>query len=162
MPQATIYKSSKWHRVILGVICFLFFQGSCLEQRIDSFPWAPVHYELSLSVSRYEALRTPGGIARIQTVELATSHIGLGGLIIVRSLLEHNAFSAYDLACPVEQKGSIRLEITDTEAICPSCHSHYDLLSGYGHPTQGVAQRPLKRYRAEYLAVRNTLLITNE
>lgn len=156
------YKYNRWHRALLCATCLLWVCVGCREEVIDDFPLAPVRYELPLASSRYQALRTPGGIVRIEMADLATFQIGLGGLIVVRSLLEHNTFFVYDLACPVERSRSVRLQTTDTEAVCPSCRSHYDLLSSYGIPTQGVAKYPLKRYRAEYQPSRSLLLLTNQ
>lgn len=110
----------------------------------------PVHYELHLADPRFRPLSTPGGVVLITQAETSIDALGLGGLIVVRSPLEADRFFAYDLACPLEHSREHRLHLDELEAVCETCHSHFDLLSGHGAPLSGPAESPLGRYRALY------------
>ncbi len=47
---------------------------------------------------------------------------------------------AYDLACPVEARGDIRINVNaDGEAECPKCRSRFDIFSLRGYPIYGKA-----------------------
>lgn len=68
-----------------------------------------------------------------------TSHTGYGGVLLVGDM--HGVPRAYDLACPVECKPTVRV-IIDTDhmdAYCPVCHSTYDVFNNNGTPTSGPA-----------------------
>lgn len=88
-----------------------------------------------------------------------TTFTGFGGVLLIMGM---NPFEAgvveplaYDLACPVECKATIRVAIdTGTlEAVCPVCESRYDVTMGGGAPTAGPAltgqvKYGLQRYHA--------------
>lgn len=73
----------------------------------------------------------------------ATSATGFGGVLLV---CDYNGeYRAYDLACPVEIRADIRVNvIMDGEdgprAECPVCHSSYDIFR-FGGPLGGPAAR---------------------
>lgn len=68
----------------------------------------------------------------------AMSATGLGGIMLCTTYLGTPV--AYDLACPVECRASIRVYINeDNVAECPSCHSQYDVFEKYGYPIAGRA-----------------------
>lgn len=80
------------------------------------------------------------------------SRTGFGGVLLVGGM---NAFTldtsvplAYDLACPVERDPEIRVAVSaDTyEAVCPVCHSRYDVTMGAGAPLSGPAAAKKLRY----------------
>lgn len=88
----------------------------------------------------------------------AQSATGYGGVLLISGMDPYTATTdtplAYDLACPVELKPSMRVEIEgDTyEAVCPGCNSHYDVTMGGGAPVSGPAatgeyKYGLRRYR---------------
>ena len=60
---------------------------------------------------------------------------------------------AFDAACPVEnrQDVTIGIDASNFEAVCPKCHSRYNVLTGMGGPISGVAYTShygLRQYKA--------------
>ncbi|MBP3639193.1 MAG: hypothetical protein J6J20_04835 [Muribaculaceae bacterium] len=92
----------------------------------------------------------------------AISETGYGGLLLVCDVM--GTPKAYDAACPVEIKRTVRVFINDdNKAECPQCHSTYDVFSLDGHPLSGRAADEgwgLRRFsvgpgsRGEYMVVR--------
>ncbi len=81
---------------------------------------------------------------------LATTHTGYGGVLLVADVL--GSPRAFDRACPVECRSNVRVEIDSktNHAVCPVCHSEYDVFSLGGHPVAGEAARKgygLRPYR---------------
>lgn len=77
--------------------------------------------------------RIPAGFP--YTAMMAT---GFGGVLLVCGY--EGEFKAYDLACPVERKNNVRINV-DADAhvgVCPVCHSTYDIYR-FGSPLSGVA-----------------------
>ena len=69
----------------------------------------------------------------------ANTYTGFGGVLLVCDL--QNRPLAYDLACPVECRSDVRVDV-DTDinmAVCPKCHSVYDIFSLYGQAISGEA-----------------------
>ena len=66
------------------------------------------------------------------------TYTGYGGVLLIMGI---DGPQAYDLACPVELSQNITLSINaeNYEAVCPSCGSHYNPLTGLGGPVSGVA-----------------------
>lgn len=66
------------------------------------------------------------------------TYTGYGGVLLMMGI---NGPLAYDLSCPVEVSQNITLSIdaNNFEAVCPSCKSHFNPLTGAGGPTSGVA-----------------------
>ena len=98
------------------------------------------------------------------------TYTGFGGVLLIMGLdSEQSSYEplAYDAACPVENDYNISVTIDpeSLEAICPSCKSHYNVVTGMGGPIAGKAQD--KRLGLRNYAVRqssNTLggyIITN-
>lgn len=77
------------------------------------------------------------------------TYTGFGGILLVADV--SGAPYAYDLACPVEVRRDVRIQV-DTEtntAFCPVCGSQYALYTNYGAPLSGQARklkRGLRRY----------------
>lgn len=69
----------------------------------------------------------------------ALSATGFGGILLVYDV--NNMPLAFDLACPVECKRDVRVKINamTMEAVCPDCHSTYDVFTLRGHPLSGLA-----------------------
>lgn len=71
---------------------------------------------------------------------------GLGGIIIGRPYFGEGEIFAYDWACPLCERSSVRLSLgNDGMATCRKCGHEYDLNNG-GTPKSGDS-RPLYRYR---------------
>lgn len=84
-------------------------------------------------------MRLPAGFP--YTYNSAT---GYGGVLLIRG----QSFGgdvvplAYDLSCPVERLPDVRVFIDNNslEAVCPDCHSRYDVTEAGGAPTDGPAK----------------------
>jgi hypothetical protein len=79
----------------------------------------------------------------------AASYTGYGGVLLVCDF-NGNAL-AYDLACPVECKATVRVQVDKdaSVAVCPTCHSTYSIFENYGYPLSGKAAEygyGLRRY----------------
>lgn len=70
----------------------------------------------------------------------AVMRTGYGGVLLAADI--HGNPVAYDLSCPVENKPNIRVEIDrETQnAVCPVCHSRYDIFTNYGNAISGPAR----------------------
>ena len=84
-----------------------------------------------------------------------TEFTGFGGILLVAGADngDYSAVLAYDLACPVEAKPTVRVYVDDEtfDAVCPQCGSRYNVCEGFGGPVSGpAAERKygLRRYRA--------------
>lgn len=96
-------------------------------------------------------LRQPSGFP--YSTQSAT---GFGGILLINGMDPFTTTTdvplAYDLACPVECKQDIRVQIEGDlyEAVCPVCHSHYDVTMSGGSPLSGPAAKhkyALRRYQ---------------
>lgn len=87
----------------------------------------------------------------------ANSYTGFGGVLLICGMDPFSSESgvplAYDLACPVECKADVRVAIDpeNFEAVCPVCHSHFDVTMAGGAPLSGPAakgkdKRRMRRY----------------
>lgn len=87
-----------------------------------------------------QSLREPSGFPYAQT-----SATGFGGVLLINGMDPYTTSTdtplAYDLACPVEMKSSVRVEIEGElyNAVCPVCGSKYDVTMGGGAPLSGPA-----------------------
>lgn len=71
----------------------------------------------------------------------ALSATGFGGLLLIYDV--YGDLVAFDLSCPVECKRDVRVQINreTMEAVCPQCHSAYDVFALHGHPLYGPAAK---------------------
>lgn len=71
----------------------------------------------------------------------STTFTGYGGVLLVSDVFGNP--QAYDLACPVEGKGDVRVEIDKETSVakCPKCKSTYDVFANEGSPLSGEAVR---------------------
>lgn len=74
----------------------------------------------------------------------ANTYTGYGGILLIMALDSSTgsyAPQAYDAACPVENKQDVTVGIdaSNFEAVCPKCHSRYNVLTGMGGPISGTA-----------------------
>lgn len=100
------------------------------------------------------------------------TYTGFGGILLIRGMDPYENLTdvplAYDLACPVECKQDVRVEIEGDlyEAVCPVCHSHFDVTMAGGAPLSGPAatgkyKYGLRRYRC-YPTGMGGYIITND
>lgn len=90
------------------------------------------------------------------------SATGFGGVLLVGDF--NGEPRAYDLACPVEVKASVRIAVDIEAAVaeCPVCHSVYDVFR-FGGPLSGTAAEKgyaLTRYSVGATASGLYMLIT--
>lgn len=143
--------------------------SGCQTVDSDNIPAAPVNIVLAdagtwntYGVSGFGSsrrfilatgVREPSGFPYSQT-----SATGFGGVLLINGMDPFTAATdtplAYDLACPVERKSDVRVEVETGlyEAVCPQCGSHYDVTMGGGAPLSGPAasgstKYGLRRYR---------------
>lgn len=84
------------------------------------------------------------------------TYTGYGGVLLMMGLDSGSGSYvplAYDAACPVENSPtvSISIDATNFDAVCPQCHSRYNVLTGMGGPKGGVAltsRYGLRTYKA--------------
>lgn len=71
----------------------------------------------------------------------STTFTGYGGVLLVSDVFGNP--QAYDLACPVEGKADVRVEIDKETSVakCPKCKSSYDVFANEGSPLSGDAAR---------------------
>lgn len=92
-------------------------------------------------------LRQPTGFPYSQT-----SATGYGGVLLISGMDPYTTSTdvplAYDLACPVEMKSSVRVEVESGlyHAVCPECGSTYDVTMGGGAPLSGPAAAGEHKY----------------
>lgn len=81
---------------------------------------------------------------------------GYGGVLLISGIDPYTADAdiplAYDLSCPVECLPTVRVEVSNQppyNAVCPKCHSVYNVTDAAGAPVSGeaVAEKlSLRRY----------------
>lgn len=117
---------------------------------IDSqrIPYAPVSITFN-SVGEW-AVYAPGGACEARRFIMADrvpanfpytalTATGFGGVLLVCDV--NNDYLAYDLACPYEMTYNVRVAVDPAtqRAVCPKCHSEYEVYMNYGHPYSGPA-----------------------
>lgn len=138
----------KKRTLILASLLALLLPGGCKHLDDDRIPPAPVRLAFT-TVNEWEIYGVPGAMSHKRYIKseripsnfpyTALSQTGFGGLLLVGDIF--GAPRAYDLACPVECKADVRIAV-DTEAakaVCPKCHSVYDIFTNYGQPLEGPA-----------------------
>lgn len=93
----------------------------------------------------------------------ALSRTGYGGILLAADVM--GDLHAFDLACPVEIRPTVRISI-DTDHLCGRCAvcgSTYDIFSNAGMPLSGPAQElgyALQRYSVTYGGAGEYLTVT--
>lgn len=150
-------------RTALCAISATLLASACQTVDSDNIPAAPVNIVIAdagswntYGVSGFgssrrfilaSGLREPSGFPYTQT-----SATGFGGVLLINGMDPYSATTdtplAYDLACPVERKTDVRVQVeTDLyEAVCPQCGSRYDVTMGGGAPLSGPAASGSKKY----------------
>lgn len=138
----------------LAVAVVTLFVSACKEVNDERIPYRPVYIEFmnqgiwdtygvnGMGMSRRFILdeRQPAGFPYN-----STSATGYGGVLLIYGI---DAFTnedgplAYDLACPVEKLPDVRVVVDNMtyDAVCPDCHSHYNVLERGGAPVSGPAK----------------------
>lgn len=92
----------------------------------------------------------------------STSATGFGGVLLIEGVDPLSAVTAtplaYDLSCPVERNPKIIVAVENETymAVCPECHSVYDVTVAHGAPISGEAATGKYKY-----ALKSYRVITN-
>ncbi len=139
--------ASKLHKAItiVAVACTL---SACHTIDVDRVPAYPVNITFS-SVGMWDTYGVGGALDTRRFIKseripanypyAAGNYTGFGGVLLV---CDYNGNAvAYDLACPVECKATIRVQVDNDShlAECPTCHSTYAIFENYGYPMSGRA-----------------------
>lgn len=146
---------------ILYIVLALCTLSSCERTTYRSaVPSYPVHLEFNTNVGMYvhfvpENVMTYliadkngihlNGVTTALTVEQA---YGYAGTVIY--IDGASPYASYDLCCPHCLLRDKPCTIDGMYAVCPVCGEEYDIYSGNGVPTHGIADEPLKRYHTTY------------
>lgn len=134
--------------LLFASLLVLLLPGGCKHLDDDRIPPAPVHLVFS-TINEWEIYGVPGAMNHKRYIKSeripsnfpynATTLTGFGGLLLVGDIF--GAPRAYDLACPVECKADVRINVDSDagKAVCPKCHSVYDIFTNYGQPLEGPA-----------------------
>ena len=126
-------------------ITLIIVLASCENNYYSSIPSYPVNLELNI-LGEYPHF-VPDNIMQsltFTTPRLMTDRLGYGGILVLTGL--DAQYHAFDLACPVECRRDIRVEIDGMFAVCPQCGEKYEVFYGIGNATQGISKEPLRRY----------------
>lgn len=167
---------------VVSVVCVFLMQG-CNNVDNERIPNLPVNIVLAdagswntYGVSGFgssrrfilaQSVREPSGFPYSQT-----SATGFGGVLLINGMDPYTSSTdvplAYDLACPVEMKATVRVEVEGElyNAVCPVCGSRYDVTMGAGAPLSGPAatgdhKYGLRRYTC-YSSGSGGYIITNK
>ncbi len=69
----------------------------------------------------------------------SNTYTGFGGVLLMMGV--DMVPMAYDMACPVEARTDVVIHIDSEnfDAVCPQCHSRYNVLTGRGTSMSGMA-----------------------
>lgn len=128
----------------------------------SSVPNAPINFEINTNVGMFVNF-VPENIMSYLIVDNAGYHLngttlplpvtdayGYAGTVVY--IDGYHPYGAYDLCCPNCLRRDNPCTIDGMYAVCPECGEHYDIYSGNGVPTKGIARETLKQYQATYNA----------
>lgn len=138
-------------KVIAGLF-FLLGVLSCSKTYESSIPYRQVNLELNLTYQD-KALKSVQAykIYTQDNIDQAGELTGFGGVLVYHGLDSNgaDAYYAFDAACPYEadRYTTVGVDEDGIYAVCPKCHSRYELLNGFGNPVSGPAEYGLKTYQ---------------
>lgn len=161
----------------------LLITGGCNDVDTRRIPLATVRvnfstvgdwniYGVAGAATARRFIRSAGGVSEpIGFPYTALSATGFGGVLLVAPYVYSGnpldgTLTAFDLACPVEQRPDVRIEVDHVhhDARCPVCGSTYDIFNATGMPLSGPAAEDryaLRRYSVgpgvsgQYLVISN-------
>lgn len=146
--------------IILACLTGVLATSSCEEVDDDRIPYMPVYIDLGIPAYwQSYGVHYLGDYKRFIKEDRVpsdfhynlTTETGFGGVLLVTAI--DNIPLAYDLACPVEIKRNVRVNFNPEtrRAVCPKCHSEFDVCEFGGSPVSGEAKDrkwALRRYQA--------------
>ena len=142
---------AKKYGVLLVMLIIGFVVIGCENvNRRSSVPYAPVDYTLNITreYPHFVVENYPSPIVITQK-KLLNEFIGYAGLLIWVGM--DNAYHAADLCCPYCVKRNKPLTVDGMFAVCELCGEHYDISLGFGFPTKGITDEPLKQYNTSLI-----------
>ena len=133
----------------VGLLCLI----SCENEDQRRIPEASVYMELNLAAS-YPTFRNSVNDTLVFTRPRnghPTDRVGYGGILVYTFVNGTDLnYCAFDLCCPNEVNPNIRVNPNDRgEAVCKSCGTVYQLLTGTGMVISGPSKWNLKRYTVQ-------------
>ena len=133
----------------VGLLCLI----SCENEDQRRIPEASVYMELNLATS-YPTFRNSVNDTLVFTRPRnghPTDRVGYGGILVYTFVNGTDLnYCAFDLCCPNEVNPNIRVNPNDRgEAVCKSCGTVYQLLTGTGMVISGPSKWNLKRYKVQ-------------
>jgi nitrite reductase/ring-hydroxylating ferredoxin subunit len=127
--------------------------SSCENEDQRRIPEASVYMELNLAAS-YPTFRNSVNDTLVFTRPRnghPTDRVGYGGILVYTFVNGTDLnYCAFDLCCPNEVNPNIRVNPNDRgEAVCKSCGTVYQLLTGTGMVISGPSKWNLKRYKVQ-------------
>ena len=157
------------YRSICIAAIALVFAGCESVNWKSSVPTSPVHLEINTNVGMYVSfvpehvgaylVADAGGIHYNGITQPLTVMDAYGYAGTVVYINGWNPYVAYDLCCPNCLKRDKPCKVDGMFAVCPVCGEEYDIYSGNGVPTKGIAKEPLKPYNATYNAGTGKLFV---
>ena len=156
-------------RTYLLLFILLFLTG-CKDTTFRSaVPDYPIHLEINTNVGMYVNF-VPENVTMYLTADAGGIHFnGITQPLTVQEAYGYagtvvyidgaHPYGAYDLCCPHCLKRDMPCIVDGFFAICPVCGEKYDIYSGNGVPTCGIANEPLKQYNANYNSSTGKLFI---
>lgn len=140
MMKRWMMKKGRWSILLLAGLAL-----SCSKTYESSIPYRQVNLQINLTFEDKE-------LKNLQAYKLFTQGryagelTGFGGVLVYHGT---DGYYAFDAACPYEADRNITVGVDDhgIYAVCPKCHSRYELLYGFGNPVSGPAQYGLKKYQ---------------
>lgn len=135
----------------------------------SSVPSYPIHLEINTNVGMFVNF-VPENVTMYLTADETGIHLngttqpltvtdayGYAGTVVY--IDGFHPYGAYDLCCPHCLKRDKPCIVNGIFAVCPECGEEYDIYSGNGVPTRGIAKEALKQYQATYNAGSGKLFI---
>lgn len=140
-------------RILFVALLMVLTLTSCEEINDDRIPPLAVNIEFSNvgMWNTYGVAAAPDYRYFVKSERLPSNfpyteltYTGFGGVLLVSDIM--NMPRAYDMACPVEAKNTVRIYIDreKLQAVCPQCGSRFDVFDNAGYPLSGPAAE--KRY----------------
>ena len=142
-------------------------QGTTFSSAVPDYP---IHLEINTRVGMFVNF-VPGNPTSHVIVDAGGFHFngitqpltvmdayGFAGTVVY--IDNSGTYAAYDLCCPHCLLRDAPCCIDGMFAVCDSCYEQYDIYSGNGVPTRGVAQEPLKRYNCTYNTMSGIVYVT--
>ena len=153
--------------LLLALLCLTGCKGNTTFH--SAVPTYPIHLEINTRVGMYVnfvpdnistyLIADPDGIhlnGVTQPLSVQDAYGYAGTVVYIDGF---NPYGAYDLCCPNCLLRDMPCYIDGIFAVCPACGEQYDIYSGNGVPTRGIAQEPLKQYRTTYNAGTGKLFV---